>query len=79
MTRKGYFGQFGGRYVPETLIPVLDDLEEAYLKYSRDRDFNTELKHLLSKYSGRPTPLYFSERLTEEFGGAKVYLKKRGS
>ncbi len=76
MTRKGYFGQFGGRYVPETLIPVLDDLEEAYLKYSRDRDFNTELKHLLSKYSGRPTPLYFSERLTEEFGGAKVYLKR---
>lgn len=76
MTRKGYFGQFGGRYVPETLIPVLDDLEEAYLKYSLDRDFNTELKHLLSKYSGRPTPLYFSERLTEEFGGAKVYLKR---
>ncbi len=76
MTRKGYFGQFGGRYVPETLIPVLEDLEEAYLMYSRDRDFNTELKHLLSKYSGRPTPLYFSERLTEQFGGAKVYLKR---
>ncbi len=76
MKRKGYFGQFGGRYVPETLIPVLDDLDDAYLKYSRDRDFNTELKHLLSKYSGRPTPLYFSERLTEQFGGAKIYLKR---
>lgn len=76
MSGKGYFGKFGGRFVPETLIPVLDDLENAYLKFSRDEDFNEELKLLLSKYSGRPTPLYFSERLTSEFGGARIYLKR---
>lgn len=76
MIRKGYFGQFGGRFVPETLIPVLDDLEKAYLKYSRDEEFNSELRLLLSEYSGRPTPLYFSARLTDEFGGAKIYLKR---
>jgi tryptophan synthase beta chain len=76
MIRKGYFGQFGGRFVPETLIPVLDDLEKAYLKYSRDEEFNSELRLLLSEYSGRPTPLYFSARLTDKFGGAKIYLKR---
>jgi len=76
MTKKGYFGQFGGRFVPETLIPVLDDLEKAYLKYSRDEEFNAELGSLLSEYSGRPTPLYFSQRLTDKFGGAKIYLKR---
>jgi tryptophan synthase beta chain len=76
MSGKGYFGKFGGRFVPETLIPVLDDLENAYLKFSRDEEFNDELKLLLSRYSGRPTPLYFSERLTSEFGGARIYLKR---
>jgi tryptophan synthase beta chain len=76
MSGKGYFGKFGGRFVPETLIPVLEDLEDAYLRYSRDEQFNEELKMLLSRYSGRPTPLYFSERLTREFGGARIYLKR---
>lgn len=76
MSGKGYFGKFGGRFVPETLIPVLDDLEDSYLRFSRDEEFNEELKLLLSKYSGRPTPLYFSERLTSEFGGARIYLKR---
>jgi len=72
----GRFGRFGGRYVPETLMNALFELEEAYLNYSKDPEFVVELDGLLRQYSGRPTPLYFAARLTERLGGAKVYLKR---
>lgn len=76
MSRKGYYGNFGGRFVPETLFPALEELEAAYGELRRDAGFQAELKELLAKYSGRPTPLYFAERLTEHLGGAKIYLKR---
>lgn len=73
---KGRYGEFGGRFVPETLMNALIELEESYLKFSADADFNEELDGLLKQYSGRETPLYYAKRLTEHFGGAKVYLKR---
>ena len=76
MSGKSYYGNFGGRFVPETLFPVLEELETAYEKLRRDTGFQDELKGLLTKYSGRPTPLYFAERLTEYLGGANIYLKR---
>lgn len=72
----GRFGKFGGRYVPETLMNALLELEEAYKKYSKDPEFIAELIGLLKHYSGRPTNLYYAERLTEHLGGAKIYLKR---
>lgn len=72
----GRFGPFGGRYVPETLMNALIELEESYLKYKDDADFQQEIAYLLKQYSGRETPLYFAERLTEHLGGAKIYLKR---
>lgn len=72
----GRFGKFGGRYVPETLMNALLELEEAYKKYSRDPEFIAELNGLLKHYSGRPTNLYYAQRLTEHLGGAKIYLKR---
>ncbi len=74
--KDGKFGEFGGRYIPETLIPVVEELEEAYLKYKDDADFKRELKYYLTQYAGRPTPLYFAKNLTEFAGGAKIYLKR---
>jgi tryptophan synthase beta chain len=74
--RRGYFGQYGGRFVPETLIPALEELEKAYLESVGDKDFQKKLAYLQRTYIGRPTPLYFAKRLTEELGGAKVYLKR---
>ncbi|MGE5699493.1 MAG: tryptophan synthase subunit beta [Deltaproteobacteria bacterium] len=74
--RLGHFGPFGGRYVAETLMTALVDLEEAYRKASRDRRFAAELAGLLSNYAGRPTPLYFASRLTEKAGGARIFLKR---
>lgn len=74
--RKGYFGDFGGRYVPETLMPALEELEAVYNASKEDPEFKAELRQLLSDYAGRPTPLYFAERLTEHLGGAKIYLKR---
>ncbi len=74
--KKGYFGQYGGRFVPETLMPALQELETAYLKAKKDRSFQKELKHLQDVYIGRPTPLYFAKRLTKHLGGAKIYLKR---
>ncbi|MEA3508146.1 MAG: tryptophan synthase subunit beta [Synergistota bacterium] len=76
MSGKGYYGNFGGRFVPETLFPVLEELETAYERLRRDTGFQEELRGLMAKYSGRPTPLYFAERLTIHLGGAKVYLKR---
>ncbi len=73
---KGYFGLYGGRFVPETLIPALEELDAAYLKARKDPAFRRELKHLHATYIGRPTPLYFASRLTDHLGGAKVYLKR---
>ncbi|MEW6214239.1 MAG: tryptophan synthase subunit beta [Nitrospirota bacterium] len=74
--RKGYFGIYGGRFVPETLMPALKELEEAFLKSKKDKEFQRELRHLQKTYIGRPTPLYFARRFTEHLGGAKVYLKR---
>ncbi len=71
----GRFGRFGGRYVPETLIPALDELETAYARLSGDADFKRELDDALKYYCGRPTPLYFAARLSEELG-VQVYLKR---
>lgn len=73
---RGRFGPFGGRYVPETLMPALLELEQAYLKARRDRRFQEELNTYLARYVGRPTPLYLAERLTRRLGGAKIYLKR---
>ncbi len=75
---RGYFGSFGGRYVPEMLIPALDELEKAYLDAVKDRSFKEEFDHVLKTYSGRPTPLYFAENLTKYLKGAKIYLKQEG-
>jgi tryptophan synthase beta chain len=72
----GRFGQFGGRFVPETLMSAIYQLNEDYQKCKTDADFQTELAELLATYSGRPTPLYFASRLTEYVGGPKIYLKR---
>ncbi len=72
----GYFGQFGGRFVPETLMPALDELETAYERAKRDRSFWAEFHCLSHDYCGRPTPLYFAERLTRHCGGARIFLKR---
>lgn len=73
---RGYFGRFGGRYVPETLMKPISELEQGYLKYRDDAEFQAELAHLLKTYVGRPTPLTFARRWSEALGGAKVYLKR---
>src|SRR5690554_1634455 len=72
----GRFGNFGGRFVPETLMNALLELEEAYKYYSKDPTFIEEIQYLQQQYSGRPTPLYYAERLTQILGGAKIYLKR---
>ncbi len=74
--RGGHFGPYGGRYISETLMPAVLELEEAYLKYRGDRAFKEELDYYLRYYVGRPTPLYFARNLTERLGGAKIYLKR---
>jgi tryptophan synthase beta chain len=74
--RLGHFGQFGGRYVAETLMPALIELEAAYKRLRRDREFQGEVRTYLREYAGRETPLYFAARLTEKLGGAKIYLKR---
>jgi len=73
---KGYFGNFGGRYVPEILICALDELEKSYFEAKKDKKFQDEYAYYLKYYAGRPTPLYFAERLTRFLGGAKIYLKR---
>ncbi|WP_157219794.1 tryptophan synthase subunit beta [Flavisphingomonas formosensis] len=73
---RGHFGQFGGRYVAETLMPLILDLEREYRAAQADPAFDAEFRSLLTHYVGRPSPLYFAERLTEHLGGAKVYLKR---
>ena len=68
---EGYFGPYGGRFVPETLMAPLDELASAYNRYSRKRAFRKRLRDLLTHYAGRPTPLYYAERLSERAGGAR--------
>ncbi|KNZ68351.1 tryptophan synthase subunit beta [Thermincola ferriacetica] len=74
--KNGYYGEFGGRFVPETLMPALFELEEAYLQYKNDPDFQAEFRKYLAEYVGRPSRLYFARRLTDYCGGAKIYLKR---
>src|SRR5437660_2744324 len=72
----GHFGAFGGRFVPETLIPALDELAEEYARARRDPQFIADLEYYLKEYVGRPTPLYFAERLSDALGGPKIYIKR---
>jgi len=72
----GKFGRFGGRFVPETLVTPLNELEHAYKRFSKQADFKNELTRWLTTYAGRPTPLYFAKNLTEKIGGARIYLKR---
>ena len=76
MTKKGYFGQYGGQFVPETLMTPLKELEEAYEQVKQDPTFYEELNEYLKHYVGRDTPLYYAERLSKASGGAKIYLKR---
>ena len=72
----GRFGKYGGKYIPETLVPAIEELESAYEKYKNDSEFQDQLSYYLTQYAGRPTPLYFSKNLSEYVGGAKIYLKR---
>lgn len=74
--RRGHFGEFGGKFVPETLMSALKELEQEYLKTKKNSKFRRTLEYYLRVYAGRPTPLYFASRLTKKIGGAKVYLKR---
>ncbi|MEK7170469.1 MAG: tryptophan synthase subunit beta [Patescibacteria group bacterium] len=74
--KKGYFGQYGGQFVPETLMAGLEDLERSYKKFRKDKTAQKKRQDLLTNFVGRPTPLYFAERLTKHCGGANIYLKR---
>lgn len=74
--KNGHFGKYGGSFVPETLIPALEQLEKEYIKAKDEPKFNDELKYYLNEYVGRPSPLYFARRLTEKLNGPKIYLKR---
>jgi tryptophan synthase beta chain len=74
--KNGRFGEFGGKYIPETLVPAIEELEENYLKFKNDKKFKKELDYYLKVYAGRPTPLYYAKNLSEKIGGAKIYLKR---
>lgn len=76
--KTSHFGKFGGRYVPEMLIPALEELEKTYDEAKKDKKFQREFKHLLKTYCGRPTPLTFAKNLSAKLGGAKIYLKNEG-
>ena len=74
--KDGRFGEFGGKYIPETLAPAIEELEKNYLQIRNDKNFKKELGRLLIDYAGRPTPIYFAKNLTKTIGGAKIYLKR---
>ena len=74
--RKGRFGIHGGQYIPETLMNAVIELEEAYDRYREDPAFQAELTQLLNEYAGRPSRLYFARKMTENLGGARIYLKR---
>ena len=73
---KGRYGIFGGQYIPETLMNAVEELEEAYARYSQDPEFLEELENLLKNYAGRPSMLYYAEKMTRDLKGAKIYLKR---
>lgn len=73
---EGRFGPFGGQYIPETLMNEIHRLEKAYNFYKHDADFQAELKDLLDNYANRPSLLYYAKKMTEDLGGAKIYLKR---
>jgi len=75
-TDLGKFGTYGGRYVPETLIPALEDLDKWYQKLKVDKSFQRELSGLLINFAGRSTPLYYANNLTRQLGGQRIYLKR---
>lgn len=74
--RKGRYGEYGGQYIPETLVPAVQEVERAYEHYKNDPAFQKELQDLLEKYAGRPSLLYYAEKMTKDLGGAKIYLKR---
>ena len=76
MTKKGYFGVYGGQFVPEMLMSEIKALEAAYEKYMNDADFQAEFSTLLQDYAGRPSLLYYAKKMTRDLGGAKIYLKR---
>lgn len=78
INKDGHFGEFGGRYVPEVLVPIMDDLRDEFFRAIEDEDFVKELRGLFRNYIGRPTPLYHCENLSERLGGAQIYLKNEG-
>ncbi len=76
LEKKGRYGLYGGQYIPETLIPAVNEVEVAYEHYKNDPEFKRELNDLLTKYAGRPSLLYYAEKMTKDLGGAKIYLKR---
>lgn len=74
---KGRYGEFGGQYISETLMNELIQLEEQYEYYKKDAGFQQELKQLFNEYAGRPSLLYYAEKMTEDLGGARIYLKRK--
>ena len=76
VNEQGYYGDFGGAYIPEMLYPNVEELRQQYLSIINDAGFKAEFDQLLKDYVGRPSPLYFAERLTEHLGGAKIYFKR---
>ncbi len=74
--KKGRYGLYGGQYIPETLVPAVQEVEQAYENYKNDPTFQAELKHLMENYAGRPSLLYYAEKMTKDLGGAKIYLKR---
>ena len=74
--KNGKFEEFGGRFIPETLVPAVEELEKDYLRFKKDREFRRELDYYLKAYAGRPTPLYYAKNLSKRLGGAKIYLKR---
>ena len=74
--KRGYFGEYGGMFLPETLIAPLMQLEESYNKIIKDESFKKELDRYIRDYIGRPTPIYFAERLSNELNGARIYMKR---
>ena len=73
---RGYFGQFGGRYVAETLMPLVIEVENEYNKIKNDHSFNKEFEYYLEKFVGRPSPLFYAKRITEDLKGPKIYFKR---
>ena len=73
---KGRFGAFGGQYIPETLMNAVEELDQAYLRWKDDPGFNEELSVLFNEYANRPSRLYYARKMTEDLGGAKIYLKR---